>query len=182
METDLPRSLRMQIQFASLRLQLDRITSKLLVRLAWCLQLHLLNFTTLTLMADKPKYFVPIIAYQLFRIWRTGLISAAKDQKSKKLPQSSPWTKDGMKTFWLWMVLTLVFHRHSSPLAMVWLNRIIWKTHENGIIFWSHMFICKVLLTTDAGATTSLRIFFSVLRYFNLVSRAVVPLSRVWFF
>ncbi len=124
----------MQIRFASLRLLLDRVASKLLVRLAWCLQLHILNFTTLTLMADKPIYFLPMIAYQLRPVLKSDWLSETNRKNSKEFQEAIPWTVDKMKTLGLWIAITLIFHRHSSPLATMRLNRVISKTYENGKI------------------------------------------------
>lgn len=182
MEKDPPRSLRMQIRFASLRLLLDRVASKLLVRLAWCLQLHILNFTTLTLMADKPIYFLPMIAYQLRRVLKSDWLSETNRKNSKEFQEAIPGTVDKMKTLGLWIAITLIFHRHSSPLATMRLNRVISKTYENGKIFWGHVFIFKLLPLTDTGAALSLRMFFSVLRFFRVASRAVGPLVNLCFF
>jgi len=181
MEKDPPRSLRMQIHFASLRLLLDRVASKLLVRLAWCLQLHILNFTTLTVMADKPIYFLPMIAYQLRWVLKSDWLSETNRKNSKEFQEAISDTVDKMKMFGLWIAITLIFHRHSSPLATMRLNRVISKAYENEKVFWAHVFIFKLLPLTD-GSALLLRMFFSVLRFFHGASRMVCPIVNFCFF
>ncbi|KUJ23421.1 uncharacterized protein LY89DRAFT_713883 [Mollisia scopiformis] len=182
MEIQPPSSLRMLIHLASLKLLLDRVTAKLLGRLAWCLQLHISNFTTLTLMADNPVYILYMIAYQLGPLLKVEWLSEANRKNSKEFQKAFSEAIDFIKTILFWFAITLILHRHSSPLAMVPLNQLIDRTFENDTFFWGHIAIFKLLPMTEFGTDFVLQSFFLVQRYFHIASRATTPLARLLFF
>jgi hypothetical protein len=180
-EKHLGLGLRMRIHLASLQLLLESVLSKFLVHLAWCLQLHISNFTTLVEMAHKPMLFVPMIAYQLRSLSRVDWLSKT-DINSKETKELISKSMYSLRTLGLWIAITFSFHHQSSPFATVRLNQLITKTYQNEKVFWIHVVIFKFLPMPNFGAAVSLRSFFSIQRFFHVASRSLSPMMNLFFF